>query len=721
MNDVRSHGPVRIEEAVPNTLDTATTKSPRPGPERDALSLIAGYRDMGLVEAPPEMSLRRMFQLAWRTWPYMRPMLVHIVVVLAFIFSGSAAGLVGFFVGVDLMHNKVLLGEKLQPIQATVLFVDDEYVTTDPQKLGKVRRGKAKGAGGKKTGVATSAAAKGEDKAATAVEPELTQDQRRTVRNRLLMWTVVGGVFGGLLGAVFGYYSMWVWQCVNQNLRVAMIERAESLSLKYHDNSRVGDAIFRVYQDSAMIVNLIQSAIIAPLMTIYALLGGIGIVAAFDPWFALMVVLVAIPVAWTIVKSTPRIRRRALVNRVAASRLTSRIQEAFTAVKVVKANRAEARIFKQFDEDSRNALSAAYFLRLDMVLVTLVVALLGASLVIVSEYLMVSWVIEQRETFLGALVAGIIGFVIWNYGAVEIARGRLGGLAGSARGLLGIWMRMQDLFLALERAFFLLDLEPDVTDPSDPVPFPVPIETVAWRSVRFGYESGKDVLAGIDLVASAGTVTAIVGGTGAGKSTLMSLLLRLYDPDQGAVSINSVDVKDMAVSDLRAHVGIALQKNVLFAATVANNVAFGTPKADRAAIEAAARVACAEDFILEMANGYDTELGERGGKLSSGQRQRLSIARAVVRDTPVLILDEPTASLDARTEQRVLANLAEWGRDRAIFLITHRLSTIKNADRIALIEGGRIVEYGTHDQLIADADGRYRAFVDAETVGSSTA
>ena len=707
---------------MPSERDIGATVRDRTGSiggERDPLSLVAGYGDMRLVEAPPELGFRRMFELAWRTWPYMRPMLIHIVVVLAFIFSGSAAGLVGFFVGVDLLHNKVLVGEGLQPIQATVLFVGDEYVTTDPQKLGQIRRSKAKGGAGKKSVGGTTAAASGGDKAAvTPAEPELTQDQRRTVRNRLLMWSVVGGVFGGLLGAAFGYYSMWVWQCVNQNLRVAMIERAESLSLKYHDSSRVGDAIFRVYQDSAMIVNLIQSAIIGPAIAVYGLAVSLAIVAAFDPWFALMVVLVAFPVGWTIVKSTPRIRRRALVNRIANSRLTSRIQEAFTAVKVVKANRAEARIFEQFDKDSRNALSAAYFLRLDMVLVTLVVALLGTSLVFVSEYLMVSWVIEERETFLGALVAGIIGFVIWNYGAVEIARGRVGRLSWGARGLLGIWMRMQDLFLALERAFFLLDLEPDVTDPPNPVPFPARIETVAWRSVRFGYEPGKGVLNGIDLAASAGTVTAIVGRTGAGKSTLMSLLLRLYDPDEGSVSINGVDLRDMAVSDLRAHVGIALQKNVLFAATVANNIAFGTPNADRLAIETAAKVACADDFILEMAHGFETELGERGGKLSSGQRQRLSIARAVVRDTPVLILDEPTASLDARTEQRVLANLAEWGRDRVIFLITHRLSTIRNADRIALIEDGRVVEYGTHDALIADADGRYRAFVDAETVGS---
>ena len=673
-----------------------------PSPDGDALSLIAGYGDPGDVAAPA-MGFRRMVVLAWRTWPYMRPMLVHLVGLLAVMLAGGLTGLVAAFVGVDLFANKVLVGEKLQPLQATVLFVGEEYVTTDPGKLGD---GQA----------ADGEAADGED-----AEPELTPEQRRTVRNRLVIWGIVGGVFATLVGYAFWYYSTWIWQSINQNLRVAMIERAEALSLRFHDSNRVGDAIFRVYQDSAMIVNLIQSAIFSPLTTLYGVLTGMVIVAAFDPWFAVLVLLVGIPTAWVIVKSTPRIRRRALANRVANSRLTSRIQEAFGAIKVVKANRAERRIFDQFDEDSRAALDAAYFLRLDMVLVTLVVAVLGTGMVIVSEYVMVAFVIENRETFAGALLAGFVGFVIWNYGAVQIARGFVGDLSGSARGLLGIWVRMQDLFIALERAFYLLDLEPEITDPEDPVPFPAPVENVAWRGVRFGYDEDKDVLAGADLEAHVGTVTAIVGGTGAGKSTLMSLLLRLYDPVDGTVSVNGVDLRDMAVSDLRSNVGIALQKNVLFASSVAENIAFGTPDADRMAIEAAAAVASADEFIRAMAAGYDTELGERGGKLSSGQRQRLSIARAVVRDTPVLILDEPTASLDARTEQRVLGNLAQWGRGRVIFLITHRLSTIRNADRIALVENGRIVEHGTHEELMADADGRYRAFVDAETTGSAAA
>jgi ABC-type multidrug transport system fused ATPase/permease subunit len=177
----------------------------------------------------------------------------------------------------------------------------------------------------------------------------------------------------------------------------------------------------------------------------------------------------------------------------------------------------------------------------------------------------------------------------------------------------------------------------------------------------------------------------------------------------------------MAIDDIRANTAIALQKNVLFTDTVANNIKFGTPEADRTAVETAARVACADDFITEMAKGFDTELGERGGKLSAGQRQRLSIARAIVRDTPILILDEPTASLDARTEQRVLENLSNWGAGRVIFLITHRLSTIRNADQIAFLEGGRIKELGQHDELMAREAGRYRAFVNAEIVGKAPA
>ena len=658
-----------------------------------------------------------MLQLAFRTWPYFQPMLKHLMVLGGLMFSGIVAGIPAAFVGTDLFYNKVLLGQKLQPLQATVLFVGDEYVTNEARQLGR-----------QQTSAPSNITANGDlnfpsgvdDSAQPDTVSLLTQEQRKTVRNRLIIWGIVGSLFGALFGAGFWYYNVWVWQSVNQNLRVAMVERAESLSLSYHDNARVGDAIFRVYQDSAMIVNLIQSGIYTPISATLGLLLGLFVVAMFDPWFTLMVVVVVFPVGWLSIVSTPRIRRRVLANRIANSDLTSRAQEVFAAVKVVKANRAESRVFDRFSADSIRALDAAYFLRLDMALITLFVGLLAGSTLILSEYIMVSWIIDQRDTFLGALVASLIGFAVWNYGAYRIAMGQVGGFAFGMRGLLGIWMRMQDLFLALERAFFLLDIEPEVDDPENPLPFPIRVARVRWHNVVFGYNPDQPILRGIDLEAGAGSITAIVGATGSGKSTLMSLLLRLYDPDSGRIEVNDVDLKDMAVDDVRRHAAIALQKNVLFANTIANNIGFGNPTAEPAAIETAATIACAHDFIEAQSKGYNTELGERGAKLSAGQRQRLSIARAVLRDAPILILDEPTASLDAQTEQRVLTNLTTWGNDKVIFLITHRLSTIRNAGQIAFLEDGRIVEIGSHDELTILENGRYRAFVEAETIETST-
>lgn len=691
---------------------------------RTDLGLISGY-GAGVNEDSSRLGFRRMFELALQTWPYMRPMLKHLVVMGVVMLSGGFTGILAGIVGTDLLSNKVLVGAKLQPLQAKVLFLGPEYVTADPQELGRwwelisIGEGEGHGEGeglGEREGLGEGEGLVGDS--LDSDEPQLTPEQRRTVRNRLLIWGAIGGVFAAAFFAVFEYYTNWIWQCINQNLRVAMVDRAESLSLRYYDDARVGDAMFRVYQDSAQIVNLLRSGIMSPVLTLYGIVVGLVFVAAFDPLFALIAIVAGVPICWLTVVSTGRIRRRALANRKANSNLTSRAQEVFSAIKVVKAHGAEPRVFARFSEDSVRALNTAYFFRLDMALVTTAVAFSGCIMLLASEYIMVTWVVEERETFLGAMVAGLIGFVLWNFGAFQIARGRIEGLHWGARGMLGIWMQMQDLFIALDRAFYLLDLEPEVADPDTAVDFPAPIERVAWRGVHFGYREDRPLLKDIDLEADAGTATAIVGTTGSGKSTLMSLLLRLYDPDRGRVEVNGVDLRDMLVESVRSNTAIALQKNVLFADTVANNIAFGSANAERTDIENAARIACCEDFIGAMPKGFDTELGERGGKLSAGQRQRLSIARAVLRDPPILILDEPTASLDARTEQEVLRRLADWGRGRIIFVVTHRLSTIRGADRIALLEDGRIAETGNHDELMAREDGRYRAFVEAELVGS---
>ena len=633
-----------------------------------------------LADLPP-IRARRILQLALKCWPFIRPMLKHVLILLGTTALVSVAVFALGLLGADLFSNKILVGDKLQPLQAQLLFVDDTYVLSDI--------------------------------ADNVNERELlTEAQRKTVRTRTMIWgAALLAVFLPLIAALI-YYNVWIWQMVNQNLRVAMIAKAEHLSLKYHSQSRVGDAIFRIYQDSATITSLIQETFVWPAAALYNIVLALAFLCFFDPRIALAAVLAMVPMILVAAKATRLLRERALANRVAFSNLTSRLQEIMIALRVVKANKGEARVLERFDTDSHRALDAAFALRLTIAVLHVGVTSLAAVVMIGVEYVLVYWVLGERETFLGAAAVTLIGFAVWNLGAFQDARDRLDGALFRATGLVGTWARLQDLFIGLERAFYLLDLEADIVDPDQPVTFPPRIESVTWQGVHFAYDPALPVLQGVELVARSGTITAVVGSSGAGKTTLVSLLLRLYDPDQGRVLINGTDLRMFRVDDIRESAAISLQRNVLFAGTVADNIGYAARSPKRADIETAARVACAEGFIGELADGYDTELGERGGKLSSGQRQRLSLARAIVRNTPILILDEPTAALDAETELQVMQNLRQWGQDKIVFLITHRIPTIRHADQIVFLEHGRPVEVGDHESLLR-AGGRYRRFVEA--------
>ena len=277
---------------------------------------------------------------------------------------------------------------------------------------------------------------------------------------------------------------------------------------------------------------------------------------------------------------------------------------------------------------------------------------------------------------------------------------------------------MQDIAIGLDRVFELLDLKPEVEDAPDAIAMPTFHSAVVFRGVSFGYQKDRPVLTDIHLEAKIDAITAIVGPTGSGKSTLMALLLRLFDPDSGSIEIDRRDIRSFTVQSLRSSIAIALQENVLFGTTVRENIRYAVPEASDAQVCETARVACADTFIEELPQGYDTLLGERGTKLSTGQRQRLSIARAILKDTPILILDEPTASLDAETELALLYNLKECGKGRTIFLITHRFSTIRVADRIVYLREGRVVENGSHAELIAREAGAYRRLIEFEGLPS---
>ena len=644
----------------------------------------------------PPVDFKRIASIIVRSVPFMRPMLFHIALIfgmgflLTFLFTFSGT------ISSDMWENKMLVNDKLQPVQAFVILVDETYVRSEFLEEDELERVEASGFAG----------------------DDMTMEQRKTVRNRMLIWFFIGEIFGIAMGIFYTYYPAWVWQNVNHYLRVAMVERLEYLSLSFHHSNRSGDAIYRIYQDSSMVVNVLHEVVIGPLEDIRNLGIAFVFLFAFWPILALAALLTYIPMIILTAFATPIIRRLSIANRVSNSHLTSRIQETFAALKIVKANTAEPIFLDRFVKDSQKALDAALYVRFGMIALSTVIALIAGLVIIGLEYLLLTRVVAEMPTSVPAWLFAFVGFAVWNLAAYNSANGRVGQTIGTGRGLVRLWCMLQDLFIGLERAFYFLDLKPSVTNPAKPVPYPEQIESVTWDQVHYQYEDDKLVLRGASLTANKGTITAIVGNTGSGKSTLMSLLLRLYDPQEGRILINDVDLREFLIEDLRANSAIAMQKNVLFTGKVASNIAFGRQDIGREAVVEAAKISRAHDFIEELDGGYDSELGDRGSKLSSGQRQRLTIARAVVRDTQILILDEPTASLDARTEQEVLSNLSEWGREKIVFLITHRLSTIRNADNIAFLENGEIIETGTHDELMARPQGHYRAFVEAEEIGT---
>ena len=634
-----------------------------------------------MTEVDVQPTFRRVAHLILRAWPYYRPQLKHLVTYLLLNVLAGAIMLVAGLIGNDLLNNKVLVGTPLQPMQATLLLLDDSYVV-----------------------------------GAREDAESLTSEQRQTVRNRLLTWGLVGLLLLLASFSLVWYYMTWIYQRINQDLRLAMLAKAESLSLRFHDQARTGDAIYRIYQDSATITNVLQQLIVTPLRVLIWMLWGFTLLTLFSPWLGLLCILTVVPVTLLFIYFTPQIQKYSRMARRTNSDLTSRIQESFASIRVIKANRAEEAVIQRFEQDSKRALDAAFQFRLQVTLLALGVSTVAMGAVLVGEYLMAGWTISGTATYLGGVIT-LVGFATWNLGAYQSAAGTISQNSQQGFELAQIWGGAQDLMIGLERAYYLLDQEAEVTEVAQPLPFPVSVRQVAWHDVSFAYQQQKPILSRLNLTATAGSITAIVGPTGTGKSTLMALLLRLYDPDQGTITINDTPIDYIRIDDLRSHVAIALQQNVLFTTTIADNISYATSDKSRADIDAAAKISCAHEFIEALPLGYDTELGERGGKLSTGQRQRLTIARAILRDTPILVLDEPTASLDAVTEQRVLRNVAEWGKSRIVFIITHRLSTIKQASQIAFMHEGSIVELGGHDTLMGIPEGYYRRFVRAELKG----
>ena len=509
------------------------------------------------------------------------------------------------------------------------------------------------------------------------------------------------------------WYVVWIFQRVNHDLRLALVDRWHRLSLRHHVDHRVGDSIWRIQADSETVISVVK-ATLELLVLLANVIGALAFISILSPTLGLMIVTVLIPTLILARWAMPRYRTRSLVERRANADLMSTIQESFQSIKLSKAYQAGPIYQDQFEQDAMIALNSEYrHTRLGL-RVGVVVDSYSELFILAGFFLMAFWVNGSEPTFATELIAlAGMTFVVWNLSAFRWASERFEVSIGMLGDVIKTWGWVQDVAMGLRRVFDILDLQPEVVDRPGAMDFEGFFNEIRYTDVSFSYSADRPVLQGVSLTATPGTINAILGRSGAGKSTLMSLLLRLFDPDEGAISIDGKDLRDFKVDSLRQNIAIAMQENVLFGMTVRQNICYAAPDAGAVQVEEALRIACLGDVIRELPNGLETMLGDRGGRLSAGQQQRISIARAVVRETPVLILDEPTAALDAETERQVLSNLSAWAKEgnRAVFLITHRIATIRQADNIILLEAGSVVENGNHDQLMQTDDGRYKAFV----------
>jgi ATP-binding cassette subfamily B protein/subfamily B ATP-binding cassette protein MsbA len=420
---------------------------------------------------------------------------------------------------------------------------------------------------------------------------------------------------------------------------------------------------------------------------------------ALDPVLTAVAVAVVPAMAWASLKMGGRVRRAGELRRRVMGQLQALLHQSLTGLPVVQAFGQEDRVHARFVDLSARAVAAerrsALVGSVNGLLVgmisavgTGVILLLGASRVLAGDMSVGSLLVFLA--YLATLQAALSSFA-------------------------GVYTSLQAIRPQVDRVMEVLDTVPEVADGPGVVPGRA-AGHVRLEGVVFGYEPGRPVLHGVSLEACPGELVALVGATGAGKSTVAGLVMRLFDPWAGRVCLDGRDVRGLSVGSVRAQVGLVLQESFLFPISVAENIAYGRPGASRAEVVAAARAANAHEFIVGLPDGYDTVVGERGGTLSGGQRQRVAIARALLKDAPVLVLDEPTSALDAQTEGLLLGALDRLMAGRTTIVIAHRLSTIRRADRIVVLDGGRVAETGTHQELVA-AGGRYARMHALQTGG----
>lgn len=498
---------------------------------------------------------------------------------------------------------------------------------------------------------------------------------------------VVAGVLALGTAARF-YFVTRLGEQVMADLRSAVYQHLLRLDQSFYESTRVGELLSRLTADTELIQTVVGSSASVALRSIVMLLGAMTMLVLTSPKLSLLIVLGIPAIVAPILVFGRRVEKlsRESQDRIADSSAVA--GETLGAIHTVQANVAEGREAGRFGEAiARTLATAKRRIRMRATLTAVAILLTFGAVTLVL------W-IGAKAVLAGTLSGGELGqFVLYAVLA-----------AGSVGAVSEVWGDVQRASGAMGRLAELLALRPGIADPPAPVSAPTALrESLRLDGVRFHYPSRPDraALDGIDLTVRAGETVALVGPSGAGKSTLFQLLLRFHDPDVGRIRIDGVDLRTMRVADLRALYALVPQDPVIFGTSALENIRYGRPQASREEVEAAARAAEAHEFIAALPEGYDTYLGERGVRLSGGQQQRLVIARALLRDSSILLLDEATSALDAHSERAVQQALERLMAGRTTLVIAHRLATVRKADRIVVIDQGRIVAQGRHEELLA--------------------
>jgi ATP-binding cassette subfamily B protein/subfamily B ATP-binding cassette protein MsbA len=525
-----------------------------------------------------------------------------------------------------------------------------------------------------------------------------------STREGLVAWsvgaTIVLVLAGWAIGVARAYANIAFGQCMVYDLATDLFNKLQRLSLRFHSRQSVGDSIRRVTTDCGCVSVIVKDAFLPLVTSIVTLVAMFAVMWRMEPRLTLVSLAV---VPWLVVILRRYMRpmlERSYEQQEAEGRMYGVVERALSALPVVQAFGREPtndRAFEQTGNDAIDSAVASTVVGLKFKVLTGLGTACGTALII---WIGAGSVLRGDLTVGGILV--FLGYLAALYGPLETLTyvpSTTQGAAGSARRVLEV-----------------LEMPADVVDRAGARRVEPLSGYVSIEGVDFGYEPGRPILEDVSFEVRPGETVAIVGATGAGKSTLVGLLPRFHDAWSGRVAIDGIDVRDIALKSLRSNVAIVLQDAFLFPMSIADNIAYGRPHAARSEIEEAARAANAHEFITRLPAGYDTVVGERGATLSGGERQRLSIARAILKNAPVLILDEPTSAIDARTEAALLQGLDRLMRGRTTIVIAHRLSTIAKADSIVVMERGRIVEKGTHAELLTRG-GVYARYFALQTAG----